>query len=415
MYDGGIMNGRIYTEHGWVEGNLYIAEGKIAEITRVHYPAKEEYDACGRYVLPGFIDPHVHFALQGGSFSSVDDFRTGSISAAFGGITTYIDFLDPIRTVGEIEAAFEQRMNLAASSVLDYGFHLTLANPLEKPETLVQKARTLGMPSIKVFTAYSSTNRRTSEEYIERILKISRDEEILLLVHAEDENKVREGKGIAVEAHELSRPAAAEIEQVMRLAEIARATEGRLYIVHTSCGSTVEKLKDKYADVLGKSLFLESCPHYYLFDSSVYCTECGGMYTMTPPLRQAEEKEKLMSSMESVQVIATDHCPFNKSNKLHGYTCEIPMGIGGVEHSFSTMYTLFGDKIIDRFTINPAKIHGLYPRKGTLLPGSDADIVIFDSETVWKVKEHHSACDYSVYEGMEMKGKVISTLSRPAS
>lgn len=412
MYDLGIVDGRIYSDGLWIEGNLYIKSGKIVKITSSYMEAAQEYDAKGRYVLPGFIDPHVHFALSVGRYTSVDDFHSGSVSAAFGGVTTFIDFLDPVYKVDELDRAFEKRRLLSKDSVVDYGFHATLCNPSGEPELFVKKIKEFGIPSVKFFTAYSSSNRNVTDSYLDRMMKISRETSTLMLIHSENEGLIREGKDIPVREHEKSRPAVSEISEVIKLAEMSRYRDALLYIVHVSCGTTVRRLKENYKDILNKSLFIESCPHYFTFSSGVYEAENGGLYTMTPPLRCESERKELIRNIDGIFTIGTDHCPFDSKDKKHGFTADIPMGIGGIEHSFSIMYSLFGEEIIDRFTANPARVYGLYPRKGVLLPGSDADIVVFDSQQEWSVFEHQSKCDYSVYDGIYLKGKVISTISR---
>ncbi len=412
LYSLGILDGRIYLDGEWVEGNLYIKDGRIAAISSSYLEAAEEYDAKGQCVLPGFIDPHVHFALRVGKYTSVDDFNSGSISAAFGGITTFIDFLDPVYRAEELEKAFEKRRLLSRDSVIDYSFHATLSRPEDSPEKMVEKMKELKLPSAKFFTAYSSSNRNTTDKYLDGMLKISRETSTLLLVHSENEDLLTEGEGIRVRDHENMRPAISEISEVIKLAEMTRYNEGLMYIVHVSCGTTVKRLKEGYGDILNKSLFVESCPHYFTFNSAAYDTEDGGLLTMTPPLRSEKERRLLISHIDSVHTIGTDHCPFNSGDKKAEYTSGLPMGIGGVEHSFSIMYSLFGDKVIDKFTKNVAEVHGLYPRKGSLLPGSDADVVIFDSQCEWKVREHNSKCDYVAYEGINLKGKVRTTISR---
>lgn len=412
MFSLGILDGRIYLNGEWFEGNLYIKDGRIAAISRSYLESAEEYDAKGKCVLPGFIDPHVHFALNVGKYTSVDDFYSGSVSAAFGGVTTFIDFLDPVYRADEIEKAFEKRRLLSRDSVIDYGFHATLSRPEDSPSKMIEKMKLLGIPSAKFFTAYSSSNRNTTDRYLDQMLKITGETSTLMLVHAENEDLLTEDKGIKVCDHENARPALSEISEVIKLAEMAKYDGGMLYIVHVSCGTSVKRLKEMYDSILNRNLFIESSPHYFTFNSGAYEAENGGLLTMTPPLRSEKERKALISNIDSVYTIGTDHCPFDSGDKKGAFTADIPMGIGGIEHSFSIMYSLFGDKIIDKFTKNVARVHGLYPRKGTLLPGSDADVVIFDSQCEWKVHEHNSKCDYVTYEGINLKGKVRTTISR---
>ena len=412
MFDLGIVNGRIYIEGHWYEGNLYIKNNRISTISHVTLEAKEEYDATGMDVLPGFIDPHVHFQFTVGSHTSVDDFCKGSIAAAFGGITTYIDFLDPVKNNIALKNAFSERRLLAKDSVIDYAFHATIADLDEEPMSFMREAKTLGMPTIKLFTTYSSSKRRTKDRTIDKLLRITKETGTLLLAHSENDGLVFEGEKIHVLQHESSRPALAEISEVIKLAEMTKYRDGRMYIVHTNCGTTVERLRENYKYILNKDFILESCPHYFIFSSSKYLHREGYLYTMTPPLRSEREVKKLNAEIDNIFTIATDHCPFKSLEKNKEFVDEIPMGVGGVEHSFPLMYSKFGEKIIDKFTKNPAIVHGLYPKKGTLLPGADADIVIFDPNEHYIIKENHSNVDYNLYKDIEVSGKVCTTIAK---
>lgn len=357
-------------------------------------------------VLPGFIDAHVHFNLGVGENVSIDDFFEGSKKAAMGGITTFIDFLDPINNVSQLDEAFNKRYELAKKSVVDYGFHVTLGNPDGDVKELLNKSSLLGMPTIKLFTTYSSTNRQTKDYYIDELLKYSKKTKTRVLVHAENNDMIRE-KNILVKDHEKARPALSEITEVLKLTEMARYREGLLYIVHTNCGTTLERLKDIYSDELHSTVILESAPHYFKFNSSLYEKEDGYLYTMTPPLRSEEERLKMINNIDAIDVIGTDHCPFSKRLKNKKYTSEIPMGIDGVKYSFLNMFTLFGESIISKFTVEPSKIHGLYPKKGTIMPGSDGDIVVFDPNKTTKIAD-----DNSVYHNEILKGEISATISK---
>jgi dihydropyrimidinase len=412
LLDLGILNGKIYLEGQWFEGNIYIKNGKVSTISKDFCEAVEEYDAQGNCILPGFIDPHVHFALNCGKYTSADDFYSGTKAAAFGGITTIIDFLDPISHSAGFERALSNRLKLAEKSVIDYSFHTTIANLIDEPIELIKKTTNSGIPTIKLFTTYSTSNRRTPDKVIDSLLQMSKENKITLLVHAENDGLVQEGLKLPIAELETSRPAIAELSEVLKLAEMTRYRDGRMYIVHTSCGTTVERLKENYSDILNKNFILESCPHYFIFSRECFSEEKGFLYTMTPPLRSSEEISKLKNNIEDIFVIGTDHCPFNSFEKNAQFLCDVPMGIGGIEHSFSIMYYLFGDKIIDRYTKNPALAHGLYPKKGNLYPGADGDIVIFNPGIERVISKWNSKADYSVYEGIRIKGKILSTLSR---
>jgi dihydropyrimidinase len=406
IFDLGILNGRVYLEGSFIESSLYIKDGVIDTITKSNLDCKEIYDAKGKMVLPGFIDAHVHFNLGVGAKVSEDDFFNGSKKAAIGGITTFIDFLDPIKDVSQLDEAFNERYELAKKSVIDYGFHVTLGNFEGDVKGLLIKSCLLGMPTIKLFTTYASTNRQTKDCCIDELLKYSKRTKTRILVHAENNDMIKE-ENILVKDHESSRPAISEITEVLKLAEMTQYRDGLLYIVHTNCGTTVERLKKLYSKELHSSIILESAPHYFKFNSSLYEKENGYLYTMTPPLRSEEERERLVNNIDAIDVIGTDHCPFSRKLKNKKYTSEIPMGIGGVKYSFLNMFTLFGETIIPKFTIEPSKIHGLYPKKGTLMIGSDGDIVIFDPNKITKVMDKDS-----VYNNQILKGEINATISK---
>lgn len=406
IFDLGILNGRLYLEGKCIKSNLYIKNGIIDTISTSYLECIEKYDAKDNMVLPGLIDAHVHFNLGVGANVSEDDFYQGSIKAAIGGITTFIDFLDPIKDVNQLDEAFNIRHELAKKSVIDYGFHVTLGNPDGDVKELLNKSNLLGMPTIKLFTTYASTNRQTKDDYIDKLLEYSRKTKTRILVHAENNEMINE-KDVLVKDHESSRPALSEITEVIKLAEMAKYRNGLLYIVHTNCGTTLERLKEMYAKELHSSIILESAPHYFKFNSEVYEKEDGYLYTMTPPLRCEDERKKLVNNVDAIDVIATDHCPFSKKLKNKKFTNEISMGVGGVQYSFLNMFTLYGESIIPKFTENPSKIHGLYPKKGTLMPGSDGDVVIFNPNKITKVIDEDS-----IYNNETLKGEIIATISK---
>ncbi len=416
MYSLGILNGKVYVKGDFIDANVYVKDGKIAAISSEVYKCDKTYDASGFWVLPGFIDPHVHMALRVGKWLSVDDFYTGSVSAAFGGITTMIDFIDPARSTNEIEEYFKRRLEEAKESLIDYAFHSTIADPVDSAKDIALKSMELGMASIKLFTTYSSTNRRTYDPYIDELLSLSSVYGFVVLAHAENDEMIKRFErigNILPKDHSKARPTISEVSEVVKLAEMTKFRNGQLYIVHVSSGITAKEVYERFGDLLGEDLVLESCPHYFYLDESYFSRPDGVLYLMTPPLRSAYERDLLHEYFNVVFTLGTDHCPFMKEDKFSGkYTNEIPQGIGGVEFSFSLMFTLFGEEAIDKFTENVARSFGLYPKKGVIEVGSDADFCVFDPEKEWVIKNHHSKSDYTVYEGIKVKGKVVSTILR---
>jgi dihydropyrimidinase len=406
--DLGILNGNVYIDGVTYEENLYIKNGKIDTITKSFLPCKKEIDAKDKLILPGFIDPHTHFHLTVGANTSKDDFYQGSINGALGGVTTYIDFLDTIKQVEQFDKAFNSRRTLAKNSATDYSFHTTIANPTDEASKMLKAGLNVGIPSLKLFTTYSNTDRRTFDYYIDDLLRESKELKSRIVIHAENDHMIKTNPDILIKDHEKSRPVISERTEIIKLAEIAKERDGLLYIVHVSAGSSVESLVLNYKkQLVDRNILLESCPHYFLFNSDVYGGEEGYKYTMTPPLREEKERQLIREHFEDFTVIATDHCPFELSLKKKDFTSSIPMGVGSIRYSFATMYSQYGRKVIPKFTDGPAKAYGLFPRKGHLMPGADADVVIFDEN----IRENIYDLE-SIYHGMEVKGKIMDVLLR---
>lgn len=411
MYDLAIIGGKPYINGDYRDTNIYIKDGIIASITEEVLSARDVLDVSGKKVFPGFIDPHVHFALGGGRYTSTDDFYSGSVSAAYGGITTFIDFLDPISQGANLEEALNTRRELAKDSVIDYSFHATVKNPEGQVDAIIQEMKRLSIPSVKLFTTYSDSGRRTYDREIIHFLQQSKEDKFTVLAHIEADELIDLDKNYEASDLLKSRPSAAETHEALKLAEYTREHNGKLYMVHLSSGYTLEQLKASYADILNKDFIIESCPHYFYLSAEELQSDLGYLYTMAPPLRTTEEVDCLNKHFSNVYTIGTDHCPFTKEEKYGKPLVQIPMGIGGVEHSFLVLYAKHGDAVLDKMTINPAKAHGLYPKKGILQVGSDADIVIYDPHDEYVINEDHSRCDYSVFQGIKVKGRIHTTIS----
>ncbi|MEA4972625.1 MAG: amidohydrolase family protein [Candidatus Metalachnospira sp.] len=402
MYELGIMNGNVYLNGSFIKTNIYVKDGRVAALSTDKFECNKYDDVNGRKVLPGFIDPHVHFSLTVGENTSTDDFESGSVNGLLGGVTTYIDFLDPVKTKNELKKAFDDRMKLAENSASDYAFHSCLANPSDSAKDMIKESLKCGITSIKLFTTYSNTDRRTYDDYIFELLKLSKMYNTRIVIHSENDDLVDYSKEILIKDHEKSRDTLCETTEVLKLAQMARISRGNLYIVHVSAGTTADIISREYSKELKEGgIIMESCPHYFIMNSDFYKKKNGYLYTMTPPLRPEDDRVLLCAHIDEISTIGTDHCPFTAKMKEHKYTSETPMGIGGIKYSFLNMYTDFGEKVIDKFTVNPAKAYNMYPRKGTLLVGADADIVIFDDAVEGPIKDKES-----LYNGRTVKGKI---------
>lgn len=412
MVDKAIVNGKVYLDGTMVDTNVYIQEDKIYAISREHYPARETIDASGLFVFPGLIDPHVHFDLDLGFIRSADNFEKGSMIAALGGVTTVIDFLEPVDNETDLEKSYRKRVFEAEDSRIDYKFHACIKNPRCDLESFVLKMLSLGMNSLKCFTTYSESGRMTKDEDIIELLKLSEKYKFLLLVHAEDDKLIDLSPSLTYrDLSTKSRPSAAEINKAMQLAGYVSRYGGYLYMVHVSSGETIEKLKEAHFDILNKRFFIESCPQYFLFDNSALERDDGYLYTCAPPFRSKLENVYLRENIDFVHTIGTDHCPFRRDEKSFEYLYEIPLGIGSIEHSFDVMYDLFGLKVIDKMAKNVAVLHRLENRKGRLKVGLDADLFLYKPGASL-IEDDHSDGGYSIYIGLRKKGTVVSTMVR---
>ncbi len=411
MYSLALIHGRAYINQAWVQTNIYIQNEKIVNISNELFPADEVIDLNGLEVLPGIIDPHVHFELDLGWIKSVDNFYSGSVAAIFGGVTTFVDFLEPVDTVEGLEKAFLSRMSLAKKSIADYHFHATIKNPKCNLEDFVVKMKSLGMHTLKLFTTYSESNRRTDEKDIIELLKLSKKHHFLIMAHIENDDLIKIDPTYTFKELTLSRQTIAETTEALKLAKFVSDTKGNLYMVHLSSGHTLVGLIDQYKDMINKNFFIESCPQYFTFTKEKLQTEKGYLYTFAPPLRSLREKELLFKNASYVYTIGTDHCAFMEKDKKKKYLEDIPLGIGGIEHSLSMMRHYLGDQAIDKMTLNVAHTQGL-PNKGRIEVGYDADFAIFRPMPNEKVYGNHGTCDYSLYEGLHGSGKVVSTIVR---
>ncbi len=379
MFDKAFLGGKVYRGLSVFQPlNLYTRGGKIAALTDQVLEASEIIDCKGLYILPGLIDPHVHFDLDLGPIKTCDNFETGSAQAAMGGITTVLDFLDPIVETEALALANQRRGALAESQkpFVDYGFHATLGDFKGDIPTLVEAVDQLKLFGVKVFTTYRESHRMIDFAQLEVLL----DQEVLTLVHAEHNGFVTPlWRDIA--SYGESRPLIAELKMLEWLK--SHLGRGSLYVVHVSSGSGVAVLAENHAHSKDKGanksrIWIESCPHYFYFDEQVLARPEGALFLIAPPLRSAQEVQRLCNHFHAIHAIGTDHCAFDHKLKLQASDAsEVPKGIGGIAHSFLLMYRQFGALAIDKMSSNVAEIFGL-SHKGRLAEGYDADLVLFD-------------------------------------
>ena len=428
-----IKNGNVVTAVDNYFADVLIEDGKVAVIgNKLTMESDLTIDASGKLVIPGGIDPHTHMELPFGGTSSSDDFRTGTIAAAHGGTTTIIDFAVQYHGESLIQAVDNWHKKAEGKTAIDYGFHLITT---DLPDERVPEMRQLineGVMSFKLFMAYPGVFL-VDDATIFRAMKNAGEAGGLICMHAENgivineiiKHALTEGK-TAPKYHALTRPTKAEAEGVHRAIAIADMAGAPVYIVHLSCSDALEEVRE--ARDKGIPAYAETCPQYLFLDYSLYEREGfeGAKWVMTPPLREKWNQDKLWQGLQGndLQVVSTDHCPFCfKEQKELGRDdfTKIPNGGPGVEHRMSLIYNggVAGGKIsLNRFveltSTAAAKLFGLFPRKGTIAVGSDADIVVFDpnQEMVLSSATHHMNVDYSAYEGMKIKGVTKTVLSR---
>jgi dihydropyrimidinase len=433
-FDTVIRNGTIVTASDTYVADVGITKGTIAAIG-TNLPienAGKVIEAAGRLVMPGGIDVHTHLDMPFGGTTSADDFETGTVAAAFGGTTMLIDFA--IQYKGQtLRQAFDTWMKKASGkAVIDYSFHCIITEladaQLDEMKALVKE----GVPTFKLFMAYPGVFM-LDDASIFRAMRQAADSGGMICMHAENGGAIdvivrralAEGKK-APKYHALTRPTTAEAEATNRAIALAEMAGAPVYIVHLSCNDALEKVRE--ARDRGLPTFAETCPQYlYLSLENMDAPGFeGAKYVFTPPLREKWNQEKLWEGLakDDLQAVSTDHCPFcYKEQKELGKDdfTKIPNGGPGIEHRLSLVYSggvhgkrFSANRFVQLVSTAPAKLFGLYPRKGTVAVGSDADLVIFDAdeEQVISVKTHHMRVDYSMFEGIRVKGIPKIVLSR---
>src|SRR5918911_535910 len=427
-----IRNGRIVTATDDYRADVLVEDGKVEAIGRkLDIEADLVIDATDRLVIPGGIDPHTHMELPFGGTQASDDFRTGTIAAAHGGTTTIIDFAVQYKGQALLEAVDNWHKKAEGKTAIDYGFHLITTeledNQIEELYTVMDE----GITSFKLFMAYPGVFL-VDDATIFRAMSAAGERGGLICMHAENGIVINEIIKRALEQgrtapkyHALTRPTRAEAEGVHRAIAIAEMAESPVYIVHLSCADALHQVRE--ARDRGLPAFAETCPQYLFLSYDDYGEGFeGAKYVMTPPLREKWNQDELWKGLKSddLQVVSTDHCPFcMKEQKELGRDdfSKIPNGAPGVEHRVPLIYN--GGVVENRVSLNrfveltstaAAKMFGLFPRKGTIAVGSDADIVIFDPEKEQTIgaQTHHMRVDYSAYEGKKIRGVVEWVLSR---
>ena len=429
-----IKNGRVITAADDYVADVFIDGERISLIGEsLDTPADTVIDATGKYVLPGCIDPHTHLDMPFGGTVTIDDVESGQTSAAFGGTTCHVDFCIQPHGSSFSDALADWKSKANGKQVIDMGYHIAVTDlreggSLEELASLPDQ----GITSYKLFMAYKGA-LMVDDETLFKTMEVASETGALVMVHAEngDAIDVLVKRALAEghtepHWHALTRPPETEGEATNRAIQLARVAGAPLYVVHVSCRESVEPIalaREKGWDVHG-----ETCTQYFFVDYTDLERPNfeGAKYVYTPPPRDKANQDVLWNAVRTdvLSAISTDHCAFNwNGQKTLGKDdfSKIPNGGPGIENRLQMIHH-FGvrkrrislNRMVELLATNPAKLFGLYPRKGTLAVGSDADVVVFDPEKTVTIsaKTHHSKVDYNLFEGTEVQGSPDVVLLR---
>ena len=421
-----ITGGKVITTAGLRRADVLVEGGRIVEVGRLskgrlRYCGRV-FDASGCIVMPGGVDCHVHFELPvGPGVATADDFSSGTRAAAAAGITTVIDYTTPLPGQSPLDAFRQRRQQADGRCCTDYSLHNVLIGFDDSWRRQLSRLRALGAPSVKVFMIYADRGWQTDDGRLVEIMAACRRAGLVVCVHAENDSLIRyysqntAGTTGAL-ALARARPPVVEHEAVQRVILFARHTGARTHLVHLSCPESVRAVE--HARKGGVRVSAETCPQYLVLDERRLSRTDGHLWGCCPPLRPARLRTELVrhAFRGAVQAVATDHCAFTRKQKdrWQGDFEKIPSGLAGVETSLAVTHTLgpaAGRIPLWRWqwlhTEGPARIFGLWPRKGSLRHGADADIVVWDPEVRWSPAPDRmeTSIDWSPYAGKRLRGK----------
>jgi dihydropyrimidinase len=430
-----IKGGRVITAADDYVADVFIEGERISLIGEsLDMSADKTIDATGKYVLPGAVDPHTHLEMPWRGETTIDDFESGQTAAAFGGTTTHVDFCiqGKGQTFGEALEIWHGKRN--GKSIIDNGFHIAITDLAgqERLDELATLPDEHGVTSYKLFMAYKDS-LMVDDETLFRAMQVAAKSGALVMVHAENGDAIEVLMSEAIAAgntspkhHALTRPPETEGEATNRAIQLAHVAGAKLYVVHVSCAESVEPIaiaREKGWDIWG-----ETCTQYFFIDQSFLDKPNfeGAKYVYTPPPRLKANQEILWNAVRTnvLQAISTDHCAYlfdGQKDAGKDDFRQIPNGGPGLENRLQMIHH-FGvrdgrislNRMVELLCTNPAKLFGLYPRKGTLAVGSDADVVVFDPDkrVTISAATHHSRSDYNLYEGTEVQGSPEIVLLR---
>jgi len=394
------------------------------------FKADVEIDAAGLLVLPGAVDTHVHFNDVFMNTISVHDYYTGTLAAAYGGVTSIIDFSNQAPGEPLMNTIRSKKDEAEGNAIIDWGVHPVITQPT--PETLGEIPRIVekGAPTIKCYMTYRDEGLMIKDEDLKRILKRIRDAGGMLMVHAEDNDMLEENVPRMIDSgltqpvyHARSRPPEVENKAIRRCIQFVRETGGRLFIVHLASADGVELVGAARAE--GLDVIAETCTHYLVFTERMLERYDGVKWICSPPLRDQSIQDRLWKALQDgrISMVTSDDAAYSWEAKLMGSDRfdKCPNGIAGIEPRFAVLYSegvakgrISLPRFVELISTTPANLFGLAPQKGSLTPGADADIVLFDPDAQWTMNRQtlHMAADYAAYENVEVTGKIVKVFSR---
>ena len=426
--------GTVVTADGSFGADVLVEGEKIVAVgTDLSADGAEVVDASGRLVMPGFIDAHTHMDMPFGGTMTADDWATGTAAAVAGGTTMIIDFAlqeEGGTLAGAVEAWTEKAKDKA---LIDYGFHVAITDLRDDVKPELPSLAERGVVSVKIFMAYKGTPLYTEDDDLFEVLQLSKEAGVLVLVHAENGDviaKLQEqalARGdVAPRFHALTRPEAVEAEATNRAIRLAEVAGAPILVVHVSCAAALDAIHQ--AHERGQTVYAETCPQYFAFSYDDLAREGfeGARYVCSPPLRDESNRGPLWNGLKvgDLQIFGSDHCSFNYEGQKElgkGDFTLIPNGLPGTEERAMALWTLgvreghlSENQFVAVLSTNQARIYGAYPRKGALVPGADADLVLWDPElsVTATAENRHGNVDYTPYEGMTFSGGPASVYVR---
>jgi dihydropyrimidinase len=426
--------GTVVAAEGSYRADVLVEDEKVVAVgTHLDANDAETVDAAGKLVMPGFIDAHTHMDMPFGGTVTADDWATGTEAAVAGGTTMLVDFSlqeEGGTLAGAVDAWTEKARGKA---VIDYGFHVAITDLRDDIKAELPDLAARGVASVKIFMAYKGTPLYTEDDDLFETLQLSREAGVLVMVHAENgdviaklQQQALERGDVAPKFHALTRPEEVEAEATNRAIRLAEVAGAPILVVHVSCAPALEAIH--LAHERGQTVYAETCPQYFAFEYEDLAREGfeGAKYVCSPPLRDPSNRPALWNGLKfgDLQIFGSDHCSFNyegqKEMGKDDFTL-IPNGLPGAEERAMALWTLgvregklSENQFVAVLSTNQARIYGAYPRKGTLAPGADADVVLWDPElsTTATAANRHGNVDYTPYEGMSFTGGPASVYVR---